>query len=96
MATIYNKLAAVDNHVILQSGANTNDRVRIVEVRRYTPEAGSDPLQRMVADLGESLLPDALGIAGRIEVYTSLYGSQRCASGFVAMRLQWSDWQLAG
>ena len=33
------KLATVGREVVLQSGAGTNDRVRIAEVRRYTPES---------------------------------------------------------
>ena len=77
--TIYDKLAVVGNAAILQSGAGTNDRVRIVEVRRYVPRGMSYPLEEMVVELGADLLPDVAN------------HSQRCASGFVAMRLEWPN-----
>ena len=42
------KLATVGREVVLQSGAGTNDRVRIAEVRRYTSESCSSyPLHDM-------------------------------------------------
>ena len=87
--TIYNKLAIVSNVAILQSGAGTNDRVRIAEVRRYTPQNCLHPLEDMVAELGTDLLPDVADIRSRAVVYEELYGFQRCAGGFVAMRLVW-------
>ena len=87
--TIYNKLAIAGNAAILQSGADTNDRVRIAEVRRYTPQNSLHPLEDMVAELGTDLLPDVADIGSGAVVYEELYGSQRCAGGFVAMRLAW-------
>ena len=89
--TIYDKLAVVGNAAILQSGAGTNDRVRIVEVRRYVPRGMSYPLEEMVVELGADLLPDVANTRGRAEIYESLYGIQRCARGFVAMRLEWPN-----
>ena len=89
--TIYDKLAVVGNAAILQSGAGTNDRVRIVEVRRYVPRGMSYPLEEMVVELGADLLPDVANTRGRAEMYESLYGFQRCARGFVAMRLEWPN-----
>ncbi len=89
--SIFNKLAQVGRTVVLQSGAGTNDRVRVAEVRRYTAGtvAGSSAVQDMVVDLGADLLPDAAGARERAKVYTDLYGHRRCADGFVAMRLEW-------
>ena len=88
--TIHDKLAAVGRAVVLQSGANTNDRMRIAEVRRYTPVGIEFPVRRMVEELGADLLPDApVDTIARMEVYHALYGVQRCARGFVAMRLVW-------
>ena len=89
--SIFDKLAQVGRVVVLQSGANTNDRVRIAEVRRYTPQGLSYPLQEMVAELGADLLPDVADGRARAEVYESLYGIERCARGFVAMRLEWPN-----
>ena len=89
--TIYDKLAVVGNAAILQSGAGTNDRVCIVEVRRYVPRGMSYPLEDMVVELGADLLPDVANTRGRTEIYESLYGFQRCARGFVAMRLEWPN-----
>ena len=86
--TIYDKLAVVGNCAILQSGADTNDRVHIAEVRRYTPKGPSYPLQDMVAELGADLLPDVHDSRARAKIYESLYGD-RCARRFVAMRLEW-------
>ena len=44
----------------------------------------------MVADLGADLLPDAPDDRSAcMEVYEGLYGIERCARGFVAMRLEW-------
>ena len=45
----------------------------------------------MVVELGADLLPDVANTRGRAEIYESLYGSQRCARGFVAMRLEWPN-----
>ena len=42
--TIYDKHAVVGNAAVLQSGAGANDRVCIVEVRRYVPQGLSYPL----------------------------------------------------
>jgi hypothetical protein len=72
--TIYDKLAVVGNAAMLQSGAGTNDRVRIVEVRRYVPRGMSYPLEEMVVELGADLLPDVANTRGRAEIYESLYG----------------------
>jgi hypothetical protein len=87
--SIFDKLAQVGRVVVLQSGANTNDRVRIAEVRRYTRQGHSYPLPGMVAELGADLLPDVADERARAKVYESLYGIERCARGFVAMRLEW-------
>ena len=84
--TIYNKLAIEGNVAILQSGADTNDRVRIAEVRRYTPQETLHPLEDMVAELGTDLLPDVADIRSRAVVYEELYGSQWCAG---------ASWQCA-
>jgi len=89
--TIYDKLAVVGNAAILQSGAGTNDRVCIAEVRRYVPQGLSYPLEDMVVELGADLLPDVADTRGRAKIYEALYGSQRCARGFVAMRLEWPN-----
>ena len=89
--TIHDKLAVVGNTVVLQSGAGTNDRVCIAEVRRYIPQGLSYPLQTMVAELGADLLPDAADDDSRMKVYESLYGIQRCCSGFVAMYFEWPN-----
>ena len=70
--TIYDKLAVVGNAAVLQSGACTNDRVRIAEVRRYNPQGLSYPLQVMVVELGADLLPDVPDDRARIKVYESL------------------------
>ena len=43
----------------------------------------------MLADLGADLLPDVADDSAGIEIYESLFGIQRCALGFVAMRLEW-------
>ena len=75
---------------MLQSGANTNDRVRIVEVRRYIPHGSSHPLLDMVVELGADLLPDVADTGARARIYESLFGD-RCLRGFVAMRIEWPD-----
>ena len=76
---------------MLQSGANTNDRVRIAEVRRYTSDDYAGPLQQMADDLGTALLPDAPDdTAPRRQVYIDLYADQ-CVGGFVAVRLEWDS-----
>ena len=91
LQTIYDKLAVVGNAAFLQSRAGSNDRVRIAEVRRYTPQGLSYPLQEMVVDLGADLLPDVPDDRSRIKVYESLYGFDRCARGFVAMYFEWPN-----
>ena len=88
--TIYDKLAVVGNAAVLQSGAGTNDRVRIVEVRRYIPHGLSYPLLDMVVELGADLLPDVADTGARVQTYESMYGD-RCLRGFVAMRIEWPD-----
>ena len=88
--TKFGKFALVGNAAMLQSGAGTNDRVRISEVRRYTPQGLSSPLQDMVAELGAELLPDETDAKARVDVYEALYGD-RCCRGFVAMRIEWPD-----
>ena len=74
----------------LQSGADTNDRVHIAEVRRYTTSLWKDAsaMHTMVAELGSGLLPDAADANARVNIYESLCGAVRCARGFVAMRLE--------
>jgi hypothetical protein len=89
--TIYDKLAAVGNSAVLQSGAGTNDRVRIAEVRRYIPQGLSHPLEDMVDELGADLLPDVAETRARAQIYESLYGDRRCARGFVAIRIEWPN-----
>ena len=89
--TICDKLAVVGNAAMLQSGAGTNDRACIAEVRRYVPQGLSYPLDDMVVELGADLLPDVADTKGRQQIYESLYGFQRCARGFVAMRLEWPN-----
>ena len=88
--SIFDRLAQVGRTVVLQSGAGTNDRVRIAEVRRYTTEPFGDKqaLRDMVVDLGADLLPDAANYCERTKIYTDLYGHSRCLGGFVAMRLE--------
>ena len=88
--TIYDKLAVVGNAAVLQSGAGTNDRVCIAEVRRYIPQGLSYPLEDMVVELGADLLPDVADTRARAQVYESLYGD-RCTRGFVAMRIEWPN-----
>ena len=83
--SLCNKLAIVGRAVVLQSGACTNDRVRIAEVRRY------DSVQDMVAELAAGLIPDLADARSRVEAYESLYGPDACARGFVAMRLEWPN-----
>ena len=65
--------------------------MRIAEVRRYIPQGLSYPLQEMVAELGADLLPDVADTRARTKIYESLYGVDRCARGFVAMRLEWPN-----
>ena len=84
--TVFDKLAVVGNAAVLQSGAGTNDRVYIAEVRRYIQKEGSYPLEDMVVELGADLLPDVADTRARVQLYESLYGPQ-CFRGFVAMRL---------
>jgi hypothetical protein len=80
--SLYDTLATVGRVVVLQSGAGTNDRVRIAEVRRYIS------VQDMVSELAADLLPDH---TDRVRVYEDLYGDLGCARGFVAMRLEWPN-----
>ena len=61
----------------------------IAEVRRYVPQGLSYPLNDMLVELGADLLPNVADTGGRAKVYEDLYGIQRCARGFVAMRLEW-------
>jgi len=88
--SLCDSLATVGRVVVLQSGAGTNDRVRITEVRRYSanPQAEISAVRAMVDELGSSLLPDAANASAGVKVYESLYGAARCARGFVAMRLE--------
>ena len=91
--SIFDKLATVGRVAVLQSGAGTNDRVQIAEVRRYTtnPYAGLSAVHDMVVELGSELLPDAADANARVKVHESFYGAARCARGFVAMRLERSN-----
>ena len=76
------RLGTVGRVARLQSGANTNDRVRIAEVRRY------GGVKDMVEDLRAQLLPDAADADARVKVYQELYDDEdQRARGFVAMRL---------
>ena len=86
----FSKKATIGRVVILQSGANTNNRMLIAEVRRYirNDARSNSPLMDMVVELGADLLPDAADAYARAEVYESLYGRARCSCGFVAMRLK--------
>ena len=45
----------------------------------------------MVAELGADLLPDVANRRAAVSLYQSLYGFDRCARGFVAMRLEWPE-----
>ena len=90
--SIPDKLAVVDRTAVLQSGANTNDYVRIAEVRRYFGDDSMTPVEQMVVDIGAELLPDApLDIEARVQEYVACYGRDFDLSsvGFVAMRLEW-------
>jgi len=49
------------------------------------------PQQDMVKELGTDLLPDVADASARVQVYLEIYGADRCACGFVAMRLKWAD-----
>ena len=80
--SVHMKLGTVGRVARLQSGANTNDRVRIAEVRRY------GGVKDMVEDLGAQLLPDVVDADSRVKVYQELYDDEgQRARGFVAMRL---------
>ena len=80
--SVHMRLGTVGRVARLQSGANTNDRVRIAEVRRY------GGVEDMVEDLGAQLLPDAADADARVKVYEELYADEdQRACGFVAMRL---------
>jgi ASC-1-like (ASCH) protein len=89
--TIFDKLATAGRTVVLQSGAGTNDRLQISEVRRYIGDDCVElhALRNMVRELGSDLLPDTADEKARIEVYKSIYGEQQCSKGFVAMRVEW-------
>ena len=89
--SLFGKLGNVGRTVVLQSGANTNDRVRVAEVRRFCadPDASGDPVKDMVLELGAALLPDVADPDDRVKVYKELYGAEQCSRGFVAMRLEW-------
>ena len=67
--------------------------MRVAEVRRFVPNKRSSitPEQAMVMELGTDLLPDVADASARVQVYRDIYGADRCARGFVAMRLQWAD-----
>ena len=61
---------------------------RLAEVRRYVPYRLTYPLEEMVTELGAQLLPDVADTRSRMQVYTRLYGYERCSGGFIAMRLE--------
>jgi hypothetical protein len=86
--SIFDKLATVGRVAVLQSGFGTNDRMRIIDVRRYRTSFWQGPpaVRTMVVELGVDLLPDEADDNARVKVYESLYGVVRCATGFVAMR----------
>jgi len=86
-------LATEGRVVKFQSGPPPNLALRVVEVRRFLPNKRSSitPEQAMVMELGSELLPDAADAGARVQVYRDIYGADRCAGGFVAMRLQWAD-----
>ena len=87
--SIFDQLAMVGRVVVLQSGAGTNDRMRIAEVRRYIKSDKRPSLVRdMVVELGKELLPDTDAVQDRVDTYINLYGTSRCQLGFVAMRLE--------
>ena len=67
--------------------------MRVAEVRLFVPNERSSipPEQAMVMELGTDLLPDVADASARVQVYREIYGADRCAHGFVAMRLQWAD-----
>ena len=86
-------LATEGRVVKFQSGPRPNLVMRVAEVRRFVPNKRSSitPEQAMVMELGSELLPDAADAGARVQVYRDIYGADRCARGFVAMRLQWAD-----
>ena len=67
--------------------------MRVAEVRLFVPNERSSipPEQAMVMELGTDLLPDVAEANARVQVYREIYGADRCAHGFVAMRLKWAD-----
>ena len=65
--------------------------MRIAEVRRYTPQGLSYPLQEMLAELGVDLVPDVADDRARAAVYEASYGFERCTRGFVTMRFLWPN-----
>ena len=75
--------------VKFQSGLPPHLFMRVAEVRLYVPTERSSipPEQAMVMELGTDLLPDVADASARVQVYRDIYGADRCALGFVAMRL---------
>lgn len=60
MPSLPNRLAIVGRIVVLQSKADTNDRVRIADALRYVLQGHSYPLEKKISDLGAALLPDVV------------------------------------
>ena len=89
----YRHLATEGRVVKFQSGPPPNLLMRVAEVRRFEPNERSSipPEQAMVMELGTELLPDVADASARVQAYRDIYGADRCARGFVAMRLQWAD-----
>ena len=89
----YLHLATEGRVVKFQSGPPPNLVMRVAEVRLFVPNERSSipPEQAMVMELGTDLLPDVADASARVQVYREIYGADRCAHGFVAMRLKWAD-----
>ena len=90
----YRHLATEGRVVKFQSGPPPNLVMRVAEVRFFLPNEGGltiPPEQAMVMELGSDLLPDVADASARVQVYRDIYGADRCAHGFVAMRLKWAD-----
>ena len=85
-------LATEGRVVKFQCGPPPNLLMQVAEVRFFWPNERSSipPEQAMVMDLGADLLPDVAGANARVQVYRDIYGADRCAHGFVAMRLKWA------
>ena len=89
----YRNLATEGRMVTFQSGPPPTLVMRIAEVRIFEPNDCSSipPAEAMVMELGTDLLPDVADANARVREYRKLYGSDICAHGFVAMRVEKAD-----